>query len=54
MIGQTNHGRGGPVVVPIPLAPGWRPLQCVLIRRATGQLVVRPFRGPRKEPPKGN
>jgi acetyl esterase len=51
VIGRTYYERGRPVVVLIRWGPGGGPRN-VLIRRADGQLVVRPFRGLRKDPPK--
>jgi acetyl esterase len=44
MVGRTYLERGRPVVVLARWAPRCRPRN-VLIRRADGELVVRPFRG---------
>jgi acetyl esterase len=49
VIGKTYYERGCPVVVLIRWGRGGGPRN-VLIRRADGQLVVRPFRGLRKHP----
>ncbi|MET8140394.1 hypothetical protein ABZU32_08815 [Sphaerisporangium sp. NPDC005288] len=51
MIGRTYLERGRPVVVLIRWGPGSGPRN-VLIQRANGDLVVRPFRGLRR--PKEN
>ncbi len=50
MIGRTYLEKGRPVVVLIQWGPGGGPHN-VLIRRADGTLVVRPFRGLRKPAP---
>lgn len=47
MIGKTYLERGRPVLVLIRWGPGGGPRN-VLIRRETGELVVRPFRGLRR------
>lgn len=47
MIGRSYLERGLPVIVLARWGPGGGPRN-VLIRRADGQLVVRPFRGLRK------
>lgn len=49
MIGCTYLEKGRPVVVLIRWGPGGGPRN-VLIRRADGTTVVRPFRGLRKPP----
>jgi hypothetical protein len=49
MIGRTYLEKGRPVVVLIRWGPGGGPRN-VLIRRADGTTVVRPFRGLRKPP----
>lgn len=48
MIGRTYLERGNPVVVLTRWRPGAGGPRNVLIRRASGELVVRPFRGLRK------
>jgi acetyl esterase len=48
--GRTYLERGRPVTVLIRWGAGGGPRN-VLIRRANGQLTVRPFRGLRKPPP---
>lgn len=48
--GKQYLERGKPVVVLIGWGPGGGPRN-VMIRRATGQVVVRPFRGLRKPKP---
>jgi len=53
MIGRTYLERGQPVVVLTRWAwRGPRTPKNVLIRRASGELVVRPFRGLRRYPPR--
>lgn len=47
MIGRTYLERGRPVTVLVRWGPGGGPRN-VLLRRDTGELVVRPFRGLRK------
>lgn len=50
--GRTYLERGNPVVVVCGWGPGGGPRN-VLIRRADGSRVVRPFRGLRKPKPEG-
>lgn len=50
MIGRTYLERGRPVVVLVRWRPGAGGPRNVLIQRADGTLVVRPFRGLRKPP----
>ena len=52
IVGRTYLERGDPVVVVVQwrTGDGSRPVRNVLVRRATGQLVVRPFRGLRTVP----
>lgn len=50
MIGWTYLERGRPVTVLVRWGPGGGPRN-VLVRRADGELVVRPFRGLRRVPP---
>jgi hypothetical protein len=47
MVGRTYLERGRPVVVVIRWGPGGGPRN-VLVRRESGELVVRPFRGLRR------
>lgn len=47
MIGRTYLERGRPVVVLIRWGPGGGPRN-VLVRRESGEVVVRPFRGLRR------
>jgi hypothetical protein len=49
VIGKTYLERGAPVRVLIKWGPGGGPRN-VLIERANGQKVVRPFRGLRRPP----
>jgi acetyl esterase len=49
VIGRTYFEHGKPVTILIRWGPGGGPRN-VLIRRADGHLVVRPFRGLRKHP----
>lgn len=53
IVGRTYLERGEPVVVLAQWRTGdrTRPVRNVLIRRASGELVVRPFRGLRKPRP---
>ncbi len=50
IVGRTYLERGEPVTVLAQwrTGDGTRPIRNVLIRRASGELVVRPFRGLRK------
>ena len=52
IVGRTYLERGNPVVVLVQWRTGHgsRSVRNVLIRRASGDLVVRPFRGLRKQP----
>lgn len=50
IVGRTYFERGEPVVVLVQWGPGGGPRN-VLIERADGERVVRPFRGLRKAPP---